>query len=87
MTTEQMKIFIQALQFGFATGATSRFDCLRSFIQSYPERGHEAVAAAAAFERGCCYCPEQEFKLAAMSDQEFAAWMVSFERVAAPATR
>lgn len=78
MTPEQMAIFIQVLQFGFSTGSVSRFDCLRSFIQSYPDRKPEAMAAAAAFERGCCYCPEQEFALAEMSDLEFAKWMAGY---------
>lgn len=79
MTIEQMKTMIQVLQFGFSTGSVSRFDCLRSFLRAYPERQSEAIAAAAAFERGCCYCPEQESALVTMSDQQFADWVNNHE--------
>ena len=77
MTPEQMITFIEILQFGFSTSSASRFDCLRSFIQAYPARKDEAIAAAAAFERGCCYSPEQKFAMAEMSDQQFAEWVES----------
>ncbi|MBF2074565.1 MAG: hypothetical protein IGS50_12505 [Synechococcales cyanobacterium C42_A2020_086] len=77
MTPEQMALYIELLQFGFATGAVSRFDCLRAFIHAYPDQKSAAIAAAFAFERGCCYCPEQELTLAGLSDESFAAWLVS----------
>ena len=75
MTSEQQALFIKILQFGFSTGSVSRFDCLLSYLKAYPQQESEAVAAAAAFERGCCFCPEQAEALQKMSDQSFADWV------------
>lgn len=76
MTPEQMELFIKVLQHGFSTGAISRFDCLRSFIRAYPDHRSAVLSAAAAFERGCYYCPEQQFALAEMTDEQFAEWVI-----------
>lgn len=71
-----MSLMIRILQFGFATGAVTRFDCLRAFVRAYPDQECAAISAAAEFERGCCYCPEQEFELAKMTDEQFAQWLL-----------
>lgn len=77
MTSEQQSLMIRVLQFGFATGARNRFECLRSYLRAYPDHEQQAVSAAAAFERGCGMSMEQGLQLEAMSDKEFANWIFS----------
>lgn len=81
MTPEQTALYIKILQFGFATGSPNRWDCLKSYLRAYPDQETEAISAAAAFERGCGYCPEQSEHLAGMSDQQYADWVDNFNRV------
>lgn len=76
MTRDEKDLSIRVLQFGFATGATHRFECLRVFIQSHPELKEAAIAACAAFERGCGYCPELANNLEQMSDAEFFGYVI-----------
>lgn len=76
MTDEQKDLAIRILQFGFATGATHRFECLQVFIKAYPELKEDAIAACAAFERGCGWCQESSYQLQEMSDEQFFGFVV-----------
>jgi len=76
MTTHQKDLVIRVFQFGFATGARHRYECLLTFIRAYPELKEPAISACAAFERGCGWCQESTENLNGMSDAEFFEYVV-----------
>lgn len=78
MTPEQQALMIRIFQFGFSTGSTNRFDCLRSYIRAYPEQEETALAAATEFEKGCCYSHEAAEKLKQMEPYYFKQWLMNY---------
>ena len=78
MTQDQEKLFICAMQYANASGAVHRYDCLDIFIRSHPDQKEAAIAAFAAYERKCGYCPEASFRLEEMSDDLFFLFVTSY---------
>ena len=78
MTPEQKDLFIKIMQFGNAVGLHTRFECLQAYIESNPTRKEEAIAAAAAYERGCGFCHESAVALAEMTDETFYQFVVEY---------
>lgn len=78
MTEQQQTLCIRILRHGFATGATHRYECLQVYIRAYPAQKEAAIAACAAFERGCAFSPEGAMKLEQMSDADFYSYVAAF---------
>lgn len=78
MTEAQTNLFINAMRFSCSSGAIHRYECLEVYIRSYPKQKQEVIAAFAAFERGCGWCPESSSSLEIMSDEEFYQHVVSY---------
>ena len=66
-------LMLRILQSG--DGEIDRFRKLQRFVAAHPEFREEALAAALAFEQGCCYCPRQAAEKADMDTEQFTEWL------------
>jgi hypothetical protein len=69
------ELMVQVLQFGFGCGLKNRFEMIYRYCHAYPERMSAVIVAATEFEKGCCYCPEQEMGKVDLTPEQFKEWL------------